>query len=280
MARKKNTEETPKEDIISAEEAIQEEIKEAREKEAEEFLGEPIKEEEESKEEKPKEEEEKPKVKEEKEESEVDLTKIKEEIKGEVTQETTDKILTALTGEKEKKSEKEDELLSPWAKENRNPHDYEEVADWAVKKNEILARRNKEEQEIKAKQQQEINKRLETERQKVFNQHIDEQLNDLYENNRLPKIVNKDDPKDEGVIARKALFRTMLDVNKERVKEGKNPIYSIKEIYYEHYKAPKKEVAGADAPVFSGSGKFTPNTDKDDIDYREIHSARDVEDFF
>lgn len=281
MAKKKEPVKVEEqEDIIPAEQAIQEEIQEANDKKVEDFLGEPVKDGKVVEEKEPEVEEEPEEPKEEPKEpkEEVDLSKLKEEIKGEVKQETTDKILEALTGEKEKKDEKENELISPWAKEGRNPKDYEEVSDWGAEKVKILQRREAEAERVKTEKETKLQKELEADRQKLFDKHIDEQLNDLIENKRLPKPINKDDPKDEGVVARKALFQTMLDVNKKRAENNKAPIYSLKEIFYEHYKAPKKEVAGADAPVFSGSGKFTPQGAEEEINYKDIHGARSMTD--
>jgi hypothetical protein len=67
---------------------------------------------------------------------------------------------------------------------------------------------------------------------------------------------------------RKELFKTMLDVNTERQKEGKAPIYSIKEVFYEHYKK-DKQPAGADAPISMGKGVNPP--EEKDINYAEVH---------
>jgi len=64
----------------------------------------------------------------------------------------------------------------------------------------------------------------------------------------------------------------MTDVNEKRAKEGKPVIYSIKEIFYEHYKKPTREVPGADAPVFGKSGHTSPDK-SGEIDYREIHGT-------
>jgi hypothetical protein len=68
----------------------------------------------------------------------------------------------------------------------------------------------------------------------------------------------------------------MLDVNLERQKAGKPYVYSIKEIYYEHYKAPTPEsqdVAGADAPV---SPSHTPvGEEPKEMDYvKDIQPGR------
>lgn len=180
--------------------------------------------------------EETPAIKEEK-EIEFDPEKFKEEI----TKDFEAKIAEA--NKKEVIEAKGDEeLISPWAKEGRTPRDYEEVADWGIQKSRIISQR---EEAQKQEQQAEEAKKVEEYNQKQvenFNKYTDMQLEDLKE---AGKITTPEE--------RKALFQTMLDVNIARQKEGKVPVTSIKEIFYEHYKAPVKneQPAGADAPVSS-----------------------------
>lgn len=155
----------------------------------------------------------------------------------------------------------DDELISPWAKEGRTPRDYEEVADWGIQKARVLSER---EQVAKATQEAERSKQAEEYNQKQienFNKYTDMQLEDL---KSAGKITTPDE--------RKALFQTMLDVNMARQKEGKVPVTSIKEIFYEHYKAPKKneQPAGADAPVSSAKQSGVSS------DTQEVNYTKDI----
>jgi len=237
MAKKKVT--TTVEEV----ETPEVDYKEVHETKIEDLVGEPdVKAEAEIKEEKIEEKKE--------EEVEFDPAKWKEEI----TEATAKKIIEAQTKREEPKEEVDKELISPWAKEGRTPKDYEEVSDWGVEKAKILQKREQEAQtkatEEQTKKQEEYNK------QQIdsFNKYTDEQLEDLKSKG---KITTDDE--------RKALFQTMLTVNQERVKEGKNPIYSVKEIFYEHYKAPNAQPAGADAPVSAGKANVSP--EGQELDY-------------
>lgn len=175
-------------------------------------------------------------------------------------EETAQKIIEAATGRKEPETEVDPELLSPWAKEKRTPKDYEEVADWALTKKGILDKRSEveHEKEVEAQKiEQEKTTKAQTEQ---FNKYVDEQLDDLHNAGKIDKTNEEQ---------RKELFKTMLDVNVARTKEGKPPIYSLKEIFYEHYKAPTKQPAGADAPV-------SPGRSGGEKDTKEIDYAKDV----
>ena len=97
-------------------------------------------------------------------------------------------------------------------------------------------------------------------KQKAFNNYVDEQLDELHVSGK----INKNDPKQ-----RTALFQKMMEVNDERVKTGKPPIYSVKEIFYEHYTPPTAQVAGADAPVSAGRGNAQVSNDEE-YSYKDI----------
>jgi len=171
----------------------------------------------------------------------------------------------------------EEEKYKAWAKdfeeENGRVPTWTDVAshleETTLKK---LEDREVEKQEQIKKEQQE---REEIEKKKVeeFNKVVDEDLDDLYKNEKLTPIKDKDNPSDQGVLERKALFQAMLETNQERVKEGKRPIYSIKEIYYEHYSKPKAQPAGADAPISLGKGTSPSQGEEQEIDYvKDVHS--------
>jgi hypothetical protein len=210
------------------------------------------------------------------EEVEFDPNKFKEE----VSKEATDKIVKALTGEGDKRKDSIDqELVSPWKKEGRNPKDYDEIAEWAVAKREILDKRGQVE---KAKQEEEAQKAVkqnEESRVKSFNKYIDQQLDDLYKSGKLMTPQDPKNEKDPGVMQRKALFQSMLEVNTKRAEQGLDPIYSIKEIYYEHYKDPTRQPAGADAPVSMGKSGSSHDESPEDYTYEEIRKKNWL-DFF
>ena len=182
-----------------------------------------------------------------KEEPEVDISAIE----AEVTKKVSDKIIKSLTGGSEAEIEGALGEQSPWAKEGRNPKDYDEIAQWATDLALKRQEAQKAEETEKAKEQEKEATKLQTERAEAFNKYWDTQLNELYESGKLPKIENAKDENDLGVKARKAMFSKMIEVNEQRTKEGKEPIYSLKEIYYEH---PINEEPGMSAPVSAGRG--------------------------
>lgn len=169
-------------------------------------------------------------------EVEFDPVKFKEEIVNEIVSKTTQ-------SKEEAKDEYKEFEKSIWDKEGRTPTYQEALAfvkDQAIKsikEEQIKEQQAKEEQERQAKEQ-------ESAQVNSFNKYVDEQLADLESSGKLPKTED----------ARKALFQAMLEVNTKRAQEGKPLIYSIKEIFYEHYKAPNTQPAGADAPVVIGRG--------------------------
>ena len=260
---------TKSEDIISADSAIQEERQRISDEQTTEFLGEEVKNNEvveevsliEKKAEEmkaaPKEE-----VKEMAPEPKIDPSAIARETAEKTAKEMADKISKALTGKEEAtKAEKSKYEAAAEEFENKNgrPPAWHELVPFMV--DDALEKIEQRQAEKAAKENErlgQINKYNE-DRSKAFNAQIDTELNDLMSSNRLPKTED----------ARKALFQTMLEVNTARQSEGKTPIYSLKEIFYEHYKAPNAQPAGADAPVSAGrGGTVTPG--EDDYSYADI----------
>lgn len=198
---------------------------------------------------------------------EVDL----EAFKKEVLIEASEEVKKYLEGkDMEETKDKVDDYTKyakeVWDKEGRNPT-YEEALEFVTGKA-VEKLKSDQETEIKTKaEQEEARVKAETEanqkQEQAFSALVDEEMDELYSKNRLPKIVDKNNEKDEGVIARKALFQKMLEVNQERAKENKPLIYSVSRIFHEYYEAPK-DVAGADAPVSSGT---SPNTGGDGKPY-------------
>lgn len=182
-----------------------------------------------------------------------------EEKFGKLSEETAKKVVESVSGKTEKTTETDEELISPWDKEKRTPRDYNEITDWAIRKKEILDYRmqaSRAEEEQRARQAAEESNKTQLD---SYNRFIDDQIDDLQ---KAGKIKDVDE--------RRALFQTMLDVNLERQENGQPPIYSLKEIYYEYYQPPVREVPGADAPVSPGQGAIQPE-DKE-VDYRDVHN--------
>ena len=190
-----------------------------------------------------------------------------------------------------------DELIASWEKENRLPKDYKELisetmrisdAKFAQREKERVERETKEreekervEKETKEKSEQEAK---ETERQRVeaFNKQISEDLNKLYEGKYLEKPedineINNADTKDEKAKQTQDLFNFGVELNTKLRDEGKQPVTSLTEIYFMHYKpyldakgTSKKEVAGADAPVAGGMNNATKTEKK--MSYAQFHN--------
>ena len=265
MAQSKK-EDLPQED---PKEEISKESKEYVEKKTKDFIGE----EEPKKEEKPKEEEKKEEPKEEK-PPEIDV----EQLKADTVAEVKNEIIQSLTG----KSEDDIKEDSPWKKEGRNPHDYEEVAQWS--KDQALKEFNSQQEAVTAQAAEEETANQDQIKQNFgkWNEYWDEQLDDLRKQDKLPKVENKDEnsadyAKDPGVVARKDLFKQMYENNIKRSQSGLKIITSIKEFYYEGYKKPSDQPAGADAPVSGGSTPVESTSDND-FTYDSVHNTKTLRD--
>lgn len=267
MAKSKK-EDLPQED---PKEEISKESKEYVDKKTDAFLDEkPEIEEKPKEEEEPKEE---PKEVEEK-APEIDV----EQLKAETVAEVKNEIIQSLTG----KSEDDIAEASPWKKEGRNPHDYEEVAAWS--KDQALKEFNAQQEAVTAQaaEQETANQDQIKQNFGKWNEYWDEQLNDLRTQGKLPQVENKDEnsadyAKDPGVVARKDLFKQMYENNIKRSQSGLKIITSIKEFYYEGYKKVSDQPAGADAPVSGGSTPVESKSD-DDFSYDSVHNTKTFRD--
>lgn len=206
---------------------------------------------------------------------EIDIEKIKEDVaartKDEVTKEVTDRIRKSLGGDEQE--EKLDEYAEfqkgVWEKEGRAPTWTEALQ---FLKGSLRSELQKEQEQAQktVAEQEEAEKTRKEAFVKQYNAKIDADLNDLYTSNRLPKIQDKDNPQDFGVVARRALFQTMLDVNNQRNAQNL-PLLSVKEVFYEHFKMPSTQgPAGYDAPVSMGRGA-AQTTGQDEMPYHELH---------
>jgi len=180
-----------------------------------------------------------------------------EKLKTEAAAQAKSEILEALQGKTKEETEEKVDEYEEWAKkvfdETGKAPNWKQAAEF-IKEN--AKRELKEEAEAKEKEE-ELKKSQEVEQEKKvtndWNTFIDRELDDLYEENKLPRILNKDDETDPGVIARKALFKTMLDTNTRLQNEGKPVEYSIYKIFHKYYKPPNQQPAGADAPIAGGN---------------------------
>jgi hypothetical protein len=138
-------------------------------------------------------------------------------------------------------------------------------------------------EEIKAEQEnqrREAEKAAEEERKaneevaKKLNANIDEEIEELYKNGELTPIKDKNNPSDQGVVERKALFQAMLEVNQKRAEAGQTPILSISRIFYGgYYKKPSAQPAGEDAPVSVGKGATPTGGESEELDYmKDVHN--------
>ena len=191
-----------------------------------------------------------------------------EKIKKEAAAEAKKEILDALQGKDAKETEQNKDEYEEWRKKvftetGKNPS-WSEAADFIKEK---AKREIKEEQEAVQKRETEEKERsikAEEAKNKALSDFIDQEIGELIKEGKIPKVVNKDDANDAGVIAQKALLKTMYDLNEQRKGEGKPTEYSIYKVFHQHYKSPTKQPAGADAPVSAGTKSGTNGAEPED----------------
>jgi hypothetical protein len=196
-----------------------------------------------------------------------------EQLKREAVEQAKAELADVLKGgTKEENAEVKDEYQEYqkefFAKNNRQPTWFE-VAKFTEeqleKKQEAKeAQRAKQQEEEKAKEKETIDKNNE-----ATNKYVEDTLNELYENEKLPKIQDPKNEDDYGLRVQKALLAKVVEVNTQRINDKQTP-KTIKEILYEDFKIPDKEVAGADAPTNMGRGGYTPD------DTEEINYVKDI----
>lgn len=194
----------------------------------------------------------------------IDVEALKEEVKTaskeEAVKEVTEKITNAL-------NPKEDNRPS-WEKEGRNPT-YKEALDYvrdSIKKEQD---QKEQEKENKSKAEEEEKTKRQEEYKRSLNEMWDIQIEELRESGKIPKIENKDDKNDPGIIAEKELAEAAIEYNKER--DEKHQDWNLKSVYYEVYQNKNKQPAGYDAPV--SMGKKSVENGKKELTYDEIHKS-------
>lgn len=179
----------------------------------------------------------------------------------------------------EQKEKMEDEMVPIFEREGRNPTDYNEIVRESnriaeLKFTKILEQREetarlKAEEDAKAR---EASLAKSKQFEEDFNKMLDEELTELYQNGKLPKIVDENNPDDVGKKAKFELFKTMKEVNDKRVQSGQLPITSISRIFNNYYKGPSSQPAGADAPISAGRGVVTE--EKEEVmPYAKLHKT-------
>ncbi len=193
--------------------------------------------------------------------------------KKEVAEETRKELLESLQPTQKEDKDTYVDYQEKFFKENNRQPNWIEVSKF-IKEQAVAeleakqADKIKEQEELTTKQKQQLE-----EQTKQTNEYVDETLNELYENEKLPQIRNKEDKDDYGLRVKNALMNTIVDVNTKRIAENKRP-KTIKEIFYEDFEMPRSEVAGADAPVNMGRGGYTPDEGQE-LDYtRDIAGPR------
>lgn len=191
-----------------------------------------------------------------------------------ITQKVTDTLLTKMSGKTEAQLQEETGAQSPWAKENRNPKDWDEVANWMA---DIATQRIQKQMEEKetARKAEEDKKAQEIETKKQQEEQAEKQIQ-TYWNTQYKQLV------DAGKITdteddKKELFKQLSEVNKKLIAEQKPGIYNLAEFMMFHYKAPKKDAPGGDAPI-SGKNTTVNNSSNDSYKYSEIRRAKSLMD--
>jgi len=134
------------------------------------------------------------------------------------------------------------------AKEGRTPT-WDELA---VKLEERTVEKVFKMQEERAKQaetaRQEQAKKVELENQSTLS-YINDELSDLYKGNKLTPIKDPNNPSDQGVVEKNALFKRWEEVNTERRAKGLPNILSATRILEFYYTKPQAQPPGADLPI-------------------------------
>lgn len=218
-----------------------------------------------------------------KEEAPVEEKPVMEEPKqpsvSEVAEEAARKVLEEQRVQEEAKKEPEpteqEKVYTEWqekfTKENSRPPTYLEAMEFveerAVEKIEARQKAKEVEAQEVINQQQ---KAQEDERKRI-NTFVDDEMADLYAAGKLTKIVDPNNPSDQGVVERKALFEAWQEVNTKRRAEGKPEIISATRIHEFYYKKPSAQPAGQDAPIAGAQNSGVPPVGEE-MDYREIHN--------
>ncbi|MBZ5529738.1 MAG: hypothetical protein LAN71_17815 [Acidobacteriia bacterium] len=210
---------------------------------------------------------EEPKVEEKPEETpKVEEKKIEPE---ELVEQIATKVKEKLTPEEKKvaKNKYEEFFEKTVAEKGREPN-WAEVSqfleDQAVARMEEKQKEAWEAQE-KIKTEENIAREAMTKR---FDAQVDEEIEEIYKSGNLTAVKDSNNPSDQGVLERKALFQAMLDENIKRNAQGKEPILSVARIFYGgYYTKPNAQPAGVEAPISMGTGTPSGGGEEQEINY-------------
>ena len=202
---------------------------------------------------------------------EIDAAKLTEEVTGAV-KETIKESLKGASPTETKNNEDAYALFEKTIQDKEGrPPTYKEALEFVKLNVKAELKAEQAEEEKKAQDAQQAVKDSEKAKLDSFNAFITQEINELTDSGRLPRIKNANDPKDPGNVALMALYQAMTDINQKRVAEGKPVIVSINKIFHEYYKPPETEVPGADAPVSVGRSAPSPEPEPGEYDYNDIH---------
>lgn len=197
---------------------------------------------------------------------EIDPDQLKEEVATKAKAEAVEAI-----EQKYNLTKKEAESVWEWEREGRNPKSYDELAENVTK---VALARLEEKMRLQAEEQkakEEEQKNQLEEYNKQLNTIWDEQIYTLRATGKLPKVANPKDENDEGLKTQKDFWAQLHHYNQERNKEGKPIVTNLIEFYTIGYKPPRKEVAGADAPIIGATAEVPP-TNSETFSYEDIHN--------
>lgn len=139
-----------------------------------------------------------------------------------------------------------------------------------------IEERNKAEQE-RVQTEQKAQQDRQADEEKRVNTIVDDELGDLYNAGKLTKVQDPNNPYDQGVAERKALFQAWADVNNARRAKGLPDIISATRIFYgadetgkPYYTRPNVQPAGANAPVQGNRGSSVPPSSEQSYSYTDL----------
>lgn len=204
-----------------------------------------------------------------------------EEFKKETAQEVKQELAQFLSGKDQQAEDNTDayeKFRAQFEQASGRQPNWVEVA--AFIKDQTKAELIAENQQAYQKYQEQQSQATQNEQTQIaqFNKQIDDELEELYNTGKLTRIVNPNDPNDQGVIERQALFQSFANETANRMKwneehpnEQKPPITSISRIFTSYHKRPASQPAGADI-IVGGSRSATSSPD----DSQELNYMRDV----
>ncbi len=205
----------------------------------------------------------------------LDAEKLKQDI--------TESVVTALAGDVTTTKEEKADLVSEFLKDHPEPtwqdafkflKESTEMDKESLKKEikEDIVREKQEQEELQVKQAKEQEEAF-NKTNEAWQVYWDQQLKELEEGNKIPVMVNPDDPKDPGRVVRFDLFKELHVANEERQSKGLPIDYNLKSVYYESYQEKQnKQPLGADAPI-AGTRKSVSQGNDKETEYQDIHKA-------